>query len=117
MPLSLDQVDASSIWPESRTFSIASFKEDKMRFFIKKQGKYTHRIFNELKVGSCCTVKFPFGGLFDRKTLDDTHIFLAGGVGITPYFGLIEYFERMERLENLYLLYSVKIPEHFLYLD
>jgi ferredoxin-NADP reductase len=42
---------------------------------------------------------------------------LAGGVGITPYFGLIEYFEDIDRLSNLKIFYSVKEPSHFLYID
>jgi ferredoxin-NADP reductase len=115
--LSLELVTGSDIWPESRTFSVASYKENKMRFFVKRQGQYTNRIFNELRIGKVCTIKFPFGDLFDRKTIDEKHIFLAGGVGITPYFGLTEYFESLNRLSNLKLFYSVKEPSHFLYLD
>jgi predicted ferric reductase len=39
--LTLDLVTASDIWPDSRTFSIASFEGGIMRFIIKKTGKYT----------------------------------------------------------------------------
>ena len=115
--LTLEEVTGSDIWPESRTFSVASYKEEIMRFFVKRQGQYTNRIFNELKLGKICTIKFPFGELFNRKTINEKHLFLAGGVGITPYFGLIEYFEELDRLNNLKLFYSVKEPSHFLYLD
>ena len=115
--LSLELVTGSDIWPESRTFSVASYSEDKMRFFVKRQGQYTNRIFNELHFGKTCTIKFPFGDLFDRKTINEKHIFLAGGVGITPYFGLIEYFENINKLNDLKLFYSVKEPSHFLYLE
>lgn len=115
--LTLENVSASEIWPESRTFSVASFEHDRMRFFIKKQGKYTTRIFETLSIGSECTIKFPFGDLFEKKSLDENHVFIAGGVGITPYFGLIDYFESINLLSNISLHYSVKEVKDYLYID
>ena len=106
--LTLDLVTASDIWPDSRTFSIASFQKGTIHLIIKKVGYYTSKIFNELNVGDCCTVKYPFGELFKRNTEDEKHVFIAGGVGITPFLGLIEYFETIEKLENVALLYSAK---------
>lgn len=106
--LTLDTVTASDIWPESRTFSIASYKKGSMRFIIKNAGLYTNRIFNELKLGTRCTIKYPFGELFDKNAIDEQHIFIAGGVGVTPFIGLIEYFNQLNQLENVSLFYSVR---------
>lgn len=51
--LTLDLVTASDIWPDSRTFSIASYKKGVMNFIIiKNVGEYTNRIFDEL-IGNC----------------------------------------------------------------
>jgi NAD(P)H-flavin reductase len=71
--LTLDKVTASDRWPESRTFSIASYKKGFMRFIIKREGEYTSKILDTLGEGSNVTLKFPFGDLYD-ETLDKKHI-------------------------------------------
>lgn len=115
--LTLDVVSASDIWPESRTFSIASYQKNIMRFIINNVGLYTNRIFNELKVGSICTIKYPFGELFNRNTIDEQHVFIAGGVGVTPFIGLVEYFNNINKLENAYLFYSAKYESDLLHIN
>ena len=115
--LTLETVTASDIWPDSRTFSIASWEKGSMRFIIKKVGYYTSRIFDELSIGSRCTVKYPFGDLYDRNTLSEKHLFLAGGVGITPFLGLSKYFADNGLIENVSLLYSVKHQADSLHIE
>ena len=106
--LTLDLVTASDIWPDSRTFSIASYEKGIMKFIIKKVGTYTSRIFNELNVGDKCTIKYPFGELFNKKSVNEKHLFIAGGVGVTPYLSLIKYYELNGLLRNISLFYSAK---------
>jgi ferredoxin-NADP reductase len=113
--LTLDSVSASDIWPESRTFSIASYQKGIMRFIIKNVGYYTNRIFEELGVGSVCTVKYPFGDLFDKNLTDEHHILIASGVGITPFFSLIEYFQAIGKHDKVYLFYSAKFESDLLH--
>lgn len=106
--LSLKQVTASEIWPDSRTFSIASWEGGRMRFIIQRVGSYTSRIFNELQVGGKCTIKYPYGDMFDKKRINEQHLFVAGGVGITPFLGLSKYFFDNGLISQVRLLYSVK---------
>ena len=106
--LTLELVTASDIWPESRTFSIASYEIGIMKFIIKNVGFYTSRIFDELCVGNKCTIKYPFGDLFNKNSVNERHLFIAGGVGITPYLSLIKYFELNDLLDNVSLFYSAK---------
>lgn len=115
--LTLDLVTASDIWPDSRTFSIASYEKGTMRFIIKNVGMYTSRIFNELSVGNKCTIKYPFGDLFNKNLVNEKHLFIAGGVGITPYLGLIKYYELNGLLDNISLFYSVKYFGDLLYYE
>ena len=106
--LSLDLVTASDIWPESRTFSIASYEKDLMRFIIKNVGVYTSRIFSEMNIGSKCTIKYPYGELFNKGLINEKHLFIAGGVGITPFLGIVKYFETMKKLDNIFLFYCIR---------
>ena len=115
--LTLDQVTPSQVWPDSRTFSIASYSSEYITLIIQRVGYYTNRIFDELHIGSRCTLKYPFGDLFNKNQADDEHIFLAGGLGITPFLSLLDYFQQKEKLTNLHLLYSVKHTSDILYQD
>lgn len=114
--ISLDLVNASERWPESRTFSIASYSREYMRFLIKEQGTYTQRIISETKIGQFITIKYPFGDMFNKKDINNRHIFIAGGLGITPFLSLIDYFDE-NKLDNYYLFYSAKNIEQFVDLD
>lgn len=111
----LDLVSASDVWPDSRTFSIASYEKEVMRFIIKRVGKYTSRIFSELEVGKICTIKLPFGDLYNKKTINENHLFIAGGLGITPFLSLVRYFEECEAINNIHLFYSAKYFSDLLY--
>ncbi len=115
--LSLDLVTSSDIWPDSRTFSIASYEKGIMKFIVKRTGVYTSRIFNELTIGKKCTIKYPFGELFNKNLENEKHLFLAGGVGITPYISLIKYYEINGLLDNIRLFYSVKYSDDFIHYD
>lgn len=106
--LTLDLVTASDIWPDSRTFSIASYDKGIMKFIIKKAGTYTSKIFNELNIGSKCTIKYPFGELFNKNLVCEKHLFIAGGVGITPYLSLTKYYYMNGLIDNISLFYSAK---------
>lgn len=115
--LTLDIVTASDIWPESRTFSIASYEYSIVKLIIKKSGVYTSRIFDELHEGKRCTIKYPFGELFDVKIANEKHLFLASGTGVTPFLSLISYFSQSDLIDNICLLYSVKKVADILYRD
>ncbi len=74
--------------------SISSFPdEENLMFTIKLKGRFTKEALN-LKIGEEIIVEGPFG-IF---TIDDTIgrnkdknlIFIAGGVGITPFFSMIK---------------------------
>ena len=115
--LSLELVNASDIWPESRTFSIASYEKRAMRFIIKKSGSYTSKIFDELCVGKKCTVKYPFGDLFKKETVNEKHLFIAGGLGITPFLGIIQFMVANGYRDNASLLYSAKYFQDIIHYD
>ncbi len=117
LQLTLEEVNSSDYWPESRTFSLASYynKEKIIRLIIKRAGRYTTKIFNEVKEGNEVTIKYAYGDfilpVFDQK---NDIICLAGGTGVTPFFSFLEALEEQNELERFKLLYSVKKHEDFI---
>jgi ferredoxin-NADP reductase len=111
LQLTLEHVTASDYWPESRTFSIASYlsKDKIIRLIIKKVGIYTTRIFNELLPGKYCTIKYAYGD-FTLPVYDEENeiVYIAGGTGIAPCLAYIDALKELGQLDRLRLLYSVK---------
>lgn len=98
-------------WPESRNFSIASGynKNGIVKLIIRKVGYYTSRIFEELSVGSFCTVKFSFGDfLLPFKKKNCSIICIAGGTGIAPILSFLEELKESNEQDRLKLVYVVK---------
>ena len=110
--LTLEKKEDYSRWPsESRNFSIASQynEEGTLKLIIRKVGYYTGRIFDELKVGSECVVKYAFGDFllpfFDKSA---KICCIAGGTGIAPILGFCEQLKKEKRENNLHVYYSFK---------
>jgi len=51
--LAIDEYDPSFHWPESRVFSIASAptRRDKLRITFSVKGKFTQRMYEDVKIG------------------------------------------------------------------
>jgi len=114
LQLTLENKEDYTRWPESRNFSIASAfnPNGTVKLIIRKVGFYTARIFDELQVGSSCTVKYAFGDFllpfFDKQA---TICCVAGGTGIAPILSFCEQAEREGQAGRLHVFYSFKNKE------
>lgn len=72
-------------------FTIASaWKGDgKVRFAIKSLGDYTRALADRLAVGDPLVIEGPYGG-FDYENDSKRQIWIAGGVGLTPFVARLE---------------------------
>ena len=114
--LTLDDYDASSFWPESRVFSIASspIQKNELRISYSVRGRYTARMENELQEGMLVWVKLPYG---DFVIQDANNVaLLAGGTGITAFIAFIDRLTD-EFHNNIFLAYGARKPELLLYRD
>jgi ferredoxin-NADP reductase len=109
--LTLELKDDYTRWPDSRNFSIASAynENETIRLIIRKVGEYTHRIFNELEVGSDCVVKYAYGDFllpfFDKAA---PIYCIAGGTGIAPILSFTEQLRKNDDANRLHVFYSFK---------
>lgn len=92
-----------------RSFSIASSPTEPtaLSFGIRIGGRYTQGL-RTLKPGDAAKVALPFGSFTFDPSTDKRALFIAGGIGITPFLSMIRT-ATTERLPNeLTLLYSVR---------
>lgn len=97
-------------------FTISSPPNEKdLEFTIKLQGRFT-KIASQLKEGEEIIVEGPFGTFTvedDNKNL----VFIAGGVGITPFMSIIKNHSDLRKQQNITLLYGSKTKEDIIFRD
>ena len=91
-----------------RAYSVSSSQNqhDYIDLTIKRYHEWTTRA-TSLPVGSVVELKFPFG----KFCLDDPQdeiVFIAGGVGVTPFMGMIRYLAETKSTRKARLLYSCR---------
>ena len=72
---------------EQHPFTISSPAGEQVRFSIKASGDFTDRLLGDVPVGSAVRVEGPWGR-FDHRRGRRHQLWLAGGIGITPFLAM-----------------------------
>lgn len=79
---------------ETHPFSISSGpEEDRLRFSIKSLGDFTEKM-SKITPGTSVRVEGPFGGFTYLDTQIKRQIWIAGGIGITPFLAMSRHIQR-----------------------
>jgi predicted ferric reductase len=101
---------------ESHPFTISSAPhEDVLRVTVKASGDFTRALFTDLKPGTDAIVEGAYG-LFDHKTGGQKQIWLAGGIGLTPFLSFMRAMDG-NLTQDIDLYYTVRHKEEALFLD
>ncbi|PIO06838.1 hypothetical protein COT47_02525 [Candidatus Woesearchaeota archaeon CG08_land_8_20_14_0_20_43_7] len=98
---------------EPHPFSISSMSNDNcLRFVIKSLGDFTATL-DALEIGDTVSVEGPYGRFnHDRGKTDQ--VWLAGGIGITPFIGMAQDLVSIDMENHIDLYYSVKDNKGFI---
>lgn len=98
-------------------FSIASSPDDEcIRLGIKILGNFTQELARK-KEGDTIALYGPFGDfIFDEHEMRDV-VFIAGGIGITPFMSALRYAAARRLPHQLTLLYSNRTVDGTMFLD
>lgn len=100
---------------ESHPFTISSAPhEDVLRVTVKASGDFTRALSTDLKPGMDAVVEGAHG-MFDYKSGGEKQVWIAGGIGLTPFLSFIRDMDRLDRDVNFY--YTVRHREEALFLD
>ncbi len=105
------------IGKESHPFSIVSAPDENViRLAIKNLGDHTSKI-QQLKTGVRVNARGPFG-IFNYKLADSKkQIWIAGGIGITPFVSMAEDLSKTGKNYEINLFYAVNKMEDAVYLE
>ena len=101
---------------ERHPFSVSSSpSNERVELTIKGAGDYTRELYDKLRPGVPAKLAGPFGG-FDYRQGGHDQIWIAGGIGITPFVSWIRSIDgEFDRDVDFY--YSVAHSDDAVYLD
>lgn len=101
---------------EAHPFTISSAPhEGELRVTIKAVGDFTRYLFEHLKPGMDAIVEGAYG-LFNYKNGGDKQIWVAGGIGITPFLSFLRDL-KTELAFDVHFYYTVRHPEEAVFSD
>jgi len=99
---------------ESHPFTISSAPaEDVLRLTIKASGNFTRELFSRLKEGADAIVEGAYG-MFNYKTGGPKQIWIAGGIGLTPFLSFVRDMDG-DLQHHVDLYYTVRHPEESIF--
>lgn len=101
---------------ESHPFTISSAPaEEVLRLTIKASGNFTRELFATLREDTDAVIEGAYG-MFDYKTGGQKQIWIAGGIGLTPFLSFIRDMDG-GLAHDVDFYYTVRHPEEALFLD
>lgn len=101
---------------EAHPFAITSRRDDSdVRMVIKNLGDYTAKI-GLVDIGSQAYLEGPYGSFSYLNVNNHKQIWIAGGIGITPFLSMARNFRKNDS-HQIDLFYCTKIPEEAVFLD
>ncbi len=99
---------------ESHPFTISSSSSAKqLRFSIKQLGDYTGEL-AKLEVGQLAKIDAPYGTFSNKVVKNNRQVWVAGGIGVTPFLSMAESLEDDQQID---MYYSVKDKNEAVYLS
>jgi predicted ferric reductase len=108
--------DGDPLFTEPHPFTISSApNQDEVILSVKASGDWTGHLHEALKVGATAYVDGPYG-MFNYKTGGQNQVWIAGGIGITPFLSWMRDF-RGGSDQQVDFFYSVAHPGEGLFVD
>lgn len=111
--------DADAVSREPHPFTISSAPESpELRLSIKSLGDWTSSVAG-VRDGEPARLWGPYGKLDKAlwRAPDKRAVFLAGGIGVTPFLGILASEAMRRRPAPVVVIYSTKTPDEAVYRD
>jgi ferredoxin-NADP reductase len=102
----------------TRAFTLASApQEDTLMIATRMRDTAFKRVLRTLPVGSLVKIDGPFGGLTLHNNTARSAVFLAGGIGITPFRSVVVRAAKEKLPHRIFLFFSNRRPEDAPFLE
>lgn len=101
-----------------RTFSIASSPgEETLMVATRMRDTAFKRVLSTMALGTAVKIEGPSGSLTLHNNVKRAAVFLAGGIGITPFRSIVSRAAKEKLPHRIFLFYSNRRPEDAAFLD
>ena len=107
---------SGNISSEAHPFSLASSKPDEIKIIIKNLGDYTASV-QKLTAGTPAKIEGPYGNFSYTDYYLKRQIWIAGGIGITPFIGMSQALAVSQSAVCVDLYYCAKTEEELVLFD
>ncbi len=102
----------------TRTFSIASSPgEETLMVATRMRDTAFKRVLSTMALGTAVKIEGPSGSLTLHNNVKRAAVFLAGGIGITPFRSIVFRAAKEKLPHRIFLFYSNRRPEDAAFLD
>ena len=116
--LTLSNPPETDVEGNIRTLSIASSPfENQLMFATRMRDTAFKRSLEKVPLGTEVKIDPPTGSFTLHKNLAKAAVFLAGGIGITPFLSIVRQADHDRLAHKLHLFYSNGRPEDAAFLD
>jgi ferredoxin-NADP reductase len=114
----IDSVNTTDAGGTTRSLSIASAPHEKdLMVAMRIRDTGFKRIASALPIGAPFLVDGPYGNLILHRDAARPAVFLAGGIGITPFRSMIRHATEGGSERKIFLFYSIRRLEQAAFLD
>ncbi len=97
------------------SFTSSSGKKDEVSLAVKNLGDFTGEM-DILKTGDHVSIEGPYGSFSYLDYEEDGElVFIAGGIGITPFISMLRHIVETDPNRKVTLIYGIRNEEEFLY--
>jgi ferredoxin-NADP reductase len=97
---------------DTRAFSITSIpSEPQLSVATRMRDTAFKRVLRVMPIGKAVKIDGPSGSFTLHRNAEKPAVFLAGGIGITPFLSMVKQASQDKQPHQLYLFYSNRRPE------
>ncbi|MDQ1281756.1 MAG: hypothetical protein QG630_107 [Patescibacteria group bacterium] len=103
---------------ESHPFTMSNSYNEKgvVRLSVKSLGDWTQDLFEKINQDVDVIVEGPYGKFNSKKSKNNLEIWIAGGIGITPFISMLEDYKKENNLnKKIIFVWSVKSESEAIY--
>src|SRR5712691_2466366 len=113
----LDAAIATDAGGSTRSLSIASAPHEKdLMVAMRMRDTGFKRVASTLPIGAPFLIEGPYGNLILHRDIARPAVFLAGGIGITPFRSMIWHATEVGSAHRIFLFYSIRRLEEAAFL-
>jgi ferredoxin-NADP reductase/NifU-like protein involved in Fe-S cluster formation len=99
----------------TRAYTITSLSGDEsLSITVKRAGAFSNALC-DLAAGDRVKITGPYGNFYPIETCENDFVFLAGGIGVTPFLSFIKDLRRKESSKKIFLFCSNKNSEDIIF--